>query len=69
MRRCGPEHISHHNYSIVRGASSGSRVGIVPRSSLESGDQKDLSVNRVKEPWAIRNLCAIIPQAYLTASL
>jgi DNA-binding transcriptional LysR family regulator len=42
--------------AIVRLVSSGAGIGIVPRSALEAGDETQLAVVDLAEPWARRDL-------------
>jgi DNA-binding transcriptional LysR family regulator len=42
--------------AIVRLVSSGAGIGIVPRSALEPGDETQLAVVDLAEPWARRDL-------------
>ena len=46
--------------AIARLVASGAGLGIVPRSSMLSGDIEDVAVVNLRETWAKRNLCVCI---------
>lgn len=42
--------------AIARLVASGAGLGIIPRSALVDGDEHDMRVYRLSDPWSIRNL-------------